>query len=95
MRKAWELRKSLSLTISDALKEAWRLAKALAKGVVTFWKMDGTITTRRIASLSSMGYESKGTGKSTDTVKVVDLDKFAQYGDIAKSIISFNRFQIL
>lgn len=95
MRKAHELRRQIGLTLSDALKESWRLAKALAKGVVTFWKQDGTITTRNIAPLASFNYTPKGSGASTDTVKVVDLDKLAATGDIAKSIISFHRFQIL
>ena len=95
MRKAWTLYRSIGLSFSDALKEAWRLTKAIAKGVVTFWKKNGTITTRRIATLSSFGFEAKGTGTSTDTVKVVDLDKYAATGDLYKSIISFHRYQIL
>lgn len=100
MRKAWEIFKAGTKNFSIALKEAWKqvrmAAKALKEGVVTFWKeKTGEVTTRRIAPLADFDYTAKGIGKSTDTIKVVDLDKLAATGEVTKSIISFHAYQIL
>jgi hypothetical protein len=101
MRKAWSLYRSGVPTFSEALRQAWKVTKAVTAGTVTFWKVpakkdaDAEITTRRIAELSQFDYTPKGSGTGTSTIKVVDLDKLATTGQIAASIISFNAYQIL
>ena len=71
----------------EAVRQAWKYLKAIKKGEVTFWKLDGTITTRKISSLEG-NYEFKGTAShTTDTLKVWDVVK--------QSVISFYPFQIL
>ena len=90
-------------TFAEAQKIAWKKAEAKQSKEVTFYhKGNKANTTRRIASLSSVGYKRSDkpakkpqTLAKMSTIKVVDLDKFEATGNIFKSIISFNYKQVV
>lgn len=71
--------------MSLAMHVAWTRAKVLAKGLVSFVKVNDVDTegeipvhTRRIASLEGMGFVSSGEKRESnrDILKFIDLDKF-------------------
>lgn len=71
--------------MSLAMHVAWTRAKVLAKGLVSFVKVNDVDTeaeipvhTRRVASLEGMGFVSSGerSVRSRDILKFIDLDKF-------------------
>ena len=81
MSSAWELVKSAGLTLSEALKKAWKAVKLKSKllsGIVefSFTKKDGSIR-KAIGTLdlALFDYESKGSQKDNyKSVAYYDLD---------------------
>lgn len=73
---------------NEAQRQASLYFKALRTGVVTFMKLDGTITTRTVEPIELL-YEFKGSNQSTPSnlIKLWDTVK--------KSIISFHAWQIV
>lgn len=65
--------------------------------MVTFFKKDNEdeITTRRVGRLSDYGISGKFIKDPNGIIRAVDLDKLAQTGNAAASIISFHIWQIL
>ena len=83
----------------DAMRQAAKLVRAIKNGVVTFWKLaenqDGEVevTTRRVATLESIGYQAKTQTEFNGLIKLVDLDKYE--AGLKGFIISFYPFQIV
>jgi hypothetical protein len=73
---------------NEAQRQASLYFKALRTGVVTFMKLDGTITTRTVESIE-LHYEFKGSSQNapSNLVKLWDTVK--------NSIISFHAWQIV
>mgnify|MGYP000579506014 CR=1 FL=1 len=73
---------------NEAQRQASLYFKALRKGVVTFMKLDGTVTTRTVEPIE-LHYEFKGERKSepSNIVKMWDTVK--------NSIISFHAWQLV
>ena len=83
----------------DAMRQASKLIKGINDGVITFWKLgkgedsDVEVTTRRITTLESIGYQSKTQTEPNGLIKLVDLDKYE--AGLKGFIISFYPFQIV
>ena len=73
---------------NEAQRQASLYFKALRKGVVTFMKLDGTITTRTVEPIE-LHYEFKGSNQSTPS-NVIKL-----WDTVKNSIISFHAWQIV
>jgi hypothetical protein len=73
---------------NEAQHQASLYFKALRKGVVTFMKLDGTITTRKVEPIE-LHYEFKGSNSSTPS-NIVKL-----WDTVKNSIISFHTWQII
>jgi hypothetical protein len=73
---------------NEAQRQVSLYFKALRKGVVTFMKLDGTITTRTVEPIE-LHYEFKNSNQSTPSniVKMWDMVK--------NSVISFHAWQIV
>ena len=79
-KSAWELVKSLGMSLSEALTKAWKAVKLKSKllsGVVefSFTKKDGSIR-KAIGTLetSLFDYESKGGKGNNKTIAYYDLE---------------------
>ena len=79
MKTAWELVKSAGLSLSDALRKAWRKVKKellklylrSGKVEITFQKVNGEVTTRTGTvnfNLMPAGQHPKGNGGSSETL---------------------------
>ena len=82
----------------EAMRKAAKLVKAIKDGVVTFRKQENKdgiceITTRRIATLESIGYQSKTQKEPNGLIKLVDLDKYE--AKLPSFIISFYPCQLV
>lgn len=82
----------------EAMRKAAKLVKAVKDGVVTFRKQenkDGVceITTRRITTLESVGYQCKTQREPNGLIKLVDLDKYE--AGLSSFIISFYPCQLV
>ena len=83
----------------DAMRQAAKLIKGVKEGVITFWKKDPNeageveITTRRVVTLESIGYQAKTQTEFNGLIKLVDLDKYES--GLKSFIISFYPYQII
>ena len=83
----------------DAMRQAAKLIKGVKEGIITFWKKDPNeageveITTRRVVSLESIGYQAKTQIEFNGLIKLVDLDKYE--AGLKNFIISFYPYQII
>ena len=83
----------------DAMRQAAKLIKGVGKGIITFWKKDPNeageveITTRRVVTLESIGYQAKTQTEFNGLIKLVDLDKYE--AGLKSFIISFYPYQII
>ena len=83
----------------DAMRQASKLIRGIKEGVITFWKLgenkDGEVevTTRRVVTLESIGYQAKTQKEPNGLIKLVDLDKYLS--GASNYIISFFPFQII
>ena len=83
----------------DAMRQASKLIKGIKEGVITFWKLpknedeEVALTTRRITTLESIGYQAKTQTEFNGLIKLVDLDKYE--AGLKSFIISFYPFQIV
>lgn len=83
----------------DAMRQAAKLVKGIKNGIVTFWKLaenaDGEVevTTRRVATLESIGFHAKTQTEFNGLIKLVDLDKYE--AGLKGYIISFYPFQLV
>lgn len=101
LKNTWKIVKATTFTWSEAIKEAIRQAikvnESFLRGLVTFFKLpknendEVIVTTRRIATLESVGLKSDNKG----TIKAIDLDKYEATGNPYSSIISYNGYQVL
>ena len=101
LKSTWKIVKATTFTWSEAIKEAIRQAvkvrESFLRGLVTFFKLpknengEAVITTRRIATLESVGLKSDNKG----TIKAIDLDKYELTGNVYSSIISYHGYQLL
>jgi hypothetical protein len=83
----------------DAMRQASKLIRGVKNGVITFWKLgeneegEVEVTTRRIATLESINYQSKTQTEFNGLIKLVDLDKYE--AGLKSFIISFYPYQIV